>query len=65
MDSECRISQDIFVFLLVWIGNLLCLTCSESTAVWKEYNTARLYILKHKEKYKNCVGALRRKKWRL
>jgi hypothetical protein len=28
----------------------------------KKYNTARHYNSKHKEKYKNCVGALRREK---
>jgi len=38
----------------------LCFICSESVAVLKEYNFARLYNSKHKEKYKPSVGALRR-----
>jgi hypothetical protein len=42
-------------------GKALCLICSESI-VLKEYNITRHYHSKHKEKYKNCVGALRREK---
>jgi len=40
----------------------LCLICSESIVVLKDCNIARHYNLRHKEKYKNCVSALRRKK---
>jgi hypothetical protein len=43
-------------------GKVLCLICSESFAVLKEYNIARQYDLKHKEKYKNCVGAVQKEK---
>jgi hypothetical protein len=39
---------------------VVCLICSETIAVLKEYNTARLHISKHKEKCNNYVGALRR-----
>jgi hypothetical protein len=38
----------------------LCLIYIESIAVLKEYNIARHYNSKHKEKYKDCVGALKR-----
>jgi hypothetical protein len=41
-------------------GTALCLICSGSIAVLKEYNIARHYSTKHKEEYKNCVIALRR-----
>jgi hypothetical protein len=40
----------------------LCLICSESISVLKEYNIARNYNSKHKENYTNLVGALRREK---
>jgi len=43
-------------------GKVLCLICSESIAILKEYNIARHYNSKHKQKYKNCTGALRREK---
>jgi hypothetical protein len=43
-------------------GKALQFICSGSTAVLKEYNIARHYNSKHKEKYENCVGALRREK---
>jgi hypothetical protein len=42
-------------------GKALSLICSESIAVLKEY-ISRDNSSKHKVKYKNCVGALRREK---
>jgi hypothetical protein len=41
-------------------GKASCLTPSESIAVLKEFNIARHYNSKHKERYKNGVGVLRR-----
>jgi hypothetical protein len=43
-------------------GKALCLICSKSIVVLKEYNIARHYNSMHKEKYKHCVSALRREK---
>jgi hypothetical protein len=40
----------------------LFLIRSEISAVLKEYNIARHYSSKHKEKCENCIGALRRDK---
>jgi hypothetical protein len=40
----------------------LCLICTETVTVLKDYNIAKRYISKHKEKYKNFVHALRREK---
>lgn len=39
-----------------------CLVCSESIATLKECNTAKRCNSKHKDKYKNCVGSLRKEK---
>jgi hypothetical protein len=41
----------------------LCEWESESIAVLKEYSIASRCNSKHKENYKNCVGALIREKW--
>jgi nitrate/TMAO reductase-like tetraheme cytochrome c subunit len=43
-------------------GKTFCLICNENIAVLKEYNIARHYNSKYKEKYKNCIVALRRQK---
>jgi hypothetical protein len=40
----------------------LCSICSEGVSIFKEYSIARHYNSKHKEKYKNGVGALTREK---
>jgi hypothetical protein len=63
VDTECRIFQDTWTdeyFCVSVNGEALRLICSESIAVSKKYNTARHHNLKHKEKYKNCVGSLKR-----
>jgi hypothetical protein len=43
-------------------GRALCLICTEGIAVLKEYNIARYYSSKHKERCRNFVGALRTEK---
>jgi hypothetical protein len=43
-------------------GKTFHLICSEGVAILKQYNIARHYSSKHKEKYKNSVGTLRREK---
>jgi hypothetical protein len=43
-------------------GKVLCFICSENVVVFKEYNIAKHFDSKHKGKYKNCFGALRREK---
>jgi hypothetical protein len=43
-------------------GKSLCLICSESMAVLKEYAIGRHCSCRHKEKYKNYVGAPRRER---
>jgi hypothetical protein len=43
----------------------LCLVCTKSIAVLKDYNLAKRYNSKHKQKYKKYVGAVGREKWRL
>jgi hypothetical protein len=43
-------------------GKDLCLIFSGSIAVSEEHNIARQQYSRHKQKYKNCVNALRRQK---
>jgi hypothetical protein len=65
VDSDCRIFQEKWTdeyFYVYMNGKTLCLICSKSMATLKEYNIARHYTSKHKEKYKNCVSTLRREK---
>jgi hypothetical protein len=50
VDSECRIFQGKWKeehFCVSVTGKALCLICSESIAVLKEYNIARHYNSKH------------------
>jgi hypothetical protein len=63
VDYECRIFQEKWTdkyFCVSMNRKALCLIYSESIAVLKEYNIARHYNSKHKAKYKNCLGALRK-----
>jgi hypothetical protein len=46
-------------------GKALCLIYSEIIAVLEENNIGRYCNRKNKEKFKDCVGALRSEKWRL
>jgi hypothetical protein len=40
-------------------GKAVCLICNESfPSIFKEYNIVMHYNSKHKDMYKNCVGAL-------
>jgi hypothetical protein len=44
------------------MGKMCVFICSESIAALKKYNTDRHYNSKHKEKFRNCVGVVRREK---
>jgi len=55
VDSKWNIFQEIWIeehFCVFMNGKALCIICSEIIAVLKEYNIARNYSSKHKEKYK-------------
>jgi hypothetical protein len=43
-------------------GKSLCLICGESIAILKEYNIAKYYNSKHKEKYKKIYQCSERRK---
>jgi hypothetical protein len=63
MNSLNRIFQEKWTdedFCVSINGKALCLICSESITVLKQYNPGRYHDSKHTEKYKNCVGT----KWR-
>jgi hypothetical protein len=60
---ECRIFQvDRRIFLCFCEWEFLCLICSEGIDVLEEYSIARHNNSKHKEKYINFIGVMRREK---
>jgi hypothetical protein len=66
VDPKCRIFQEKWKdenFCVSVNGKALYLICNESIPVLKQYNIATHYSSKHKEKYENCVSALKEKKW--
>jgi hypothetical protein len=64
MNYECENFQENCTYECFFFvnGKSLCLICSESRAVLKEYAIGRHCSCKHKESYKNCVGASRRER---
>jgi hypothetical protein len=68
VDSECRIFQEKWTgkYFCFYESEAFCSICSESIAVFKEYNIARHYNSKHKDKYKKTMFVFwEKKKWRL
>jgi hypothetical protein len=64
VDSEGKIFHEKWrdeYFCVSMNGKVLCLIFSDSITVFKD-NIVRYYNSKHKEKYRNCVCALRREK---
>jgi hypothetical protein len=65
VENGCRILQDPWTnkyFCISVNRKALCLICSKSIAVLKEYNITRHYNLKHKEKYKKLWWFSEKKK---
>ena len=65
VDHESRVFQEKWTndYIFTQIkGKPMCLLCSESVAVMKEYNVKRHYISKHSSLYDNIQGERRKQK---
>ncbi|GLV33227.1 hypothetical protein CBL_08395 [Carabus blaptoides fortunei] len=49
-------------FFVLYRNKPICLICSDSIAVLKEYNIKRHYMAKHSEKYEKLTGELRKER---
>ncbi|XP_067124783.1 general transcription factor II-I repeat domain-containing protein 2-like [Centruroides vittatus] len=65
IEDENRIYNESWkydYFFIHYEKNLVCLICSESIAVFKEYNVKRHYTTKHSNKYDQFTGDLKKQK---